>query len=82
MSENKLLERIYENLRESFKTNKEIVAADIINMEKNYYLFGLNSFELQKSLLDYTMDISQVICIAMSKLLFEAGILDIQPNEK
>lgn len=82
MSENKLLERIYENLRESFKTNKEIVAADIINMEKNYYLFGLNSFELQKSLLDYTMDISQVICVAMSKLLFEAGILDIQPNEK
>lgn len=82
MIENELYECIYENLRESFKANSKIVAADIIGMEKNYYAYGLDSFELQKSLLDYTMDISQVICLAMSKLLFDAGVLDIHSDEK
>lgn len=82
MTENELYERINENLRESFKVNSEIVAANIINMRNKCYSYGLDSFELRKSLLDYTMDISQVICLAMSKLLFDAEILDINSDDR
>ncbi len=81
MTENELSKRIYEYLTESFKENKELIAAYIVNLGRKYDASATDSFKLQKTLLDYTMDISQIICIAMSKLLFEAGVLNIQSED-
>lgn len=82
MAENELSERIYEALTESFRENKEIIAVNMVILGKKINASVKNSFDLEKAILDYTMDISQVICTAMFKLLFKGGILNIHSDEK
>lgn len=82
MTENELSERIYKTLTESFRENKEIIAVNMVILGKVFNASASNSFDLERAILDYTMDISQVICDAMFKLLFKGGILNIHSDEK
>ncbi len=82
MTENELIELISRNVRESILSNKETVAAGLVNIGQMFPLEEDDRFLLDRMLLDYTADISVIICIAMSGILSDAGILDIHSDEK
>jgi len=83
MTENECIDLIEKSVQESFQTNTKVIEESICKMAKNHYpstMEGLASLYL--AVLDYAMDVSEITCISVIKVLTQAGILDVRMTEK
>ncbi len=83
MTENELTELINDKVFKGFQLNKDIVQKELAELGRKYYPSAIEGLaELQGALLEYTMIVSSIVCVAMCNILVDAGVLNIRPDEK
>lgn len=83
MTENECMDLIQKSVHENFLANGELIEGNLCRMAEKHYPSTMEGFiSLCAAVLDYTINVSEITCFSIIKVLMQAGILDVRTPEK